>query len=357
MQIILTITTFLTITSVILTSNSERNRNKNDRDRERDDRGAFLSRNWKDSNGNSGNWRRDERQRGREDTRFNENERIRRSDRDHEREDSDKRIGRGRGRPEYEDTYDHKINPKPPKYPINAGGEPNKIISPPPFFPFPTEPPMPKMPSIIKPYPVIESQSPVYVPVAPSYVPVPPSYVVVPPNYYSSSYPSEYYPTVTLSPIYSAKYSQEPEVVYTTPVTSVYSNAYTTSDYSNAYTSDYSNSYTSSYSNAYTSSYSNAYTSSNSNAYTSASYYPISSSIAKKVPVYYNSTTSISPISYDSTYIKTEAESTVTTKVTGRYRAMSNSSSSSSSSQNSNIAGSISFSLVLLSSLFLLILV
>ena len=315
MQIILTITTFLTFTSVILTSNSDRTRNKNIRDRERDDRRTFLSRDWTDFNGNSGDWRRD----GREDSRFNENERIRRSDRSRERErghererdrdrdlqDIDKRIGLGRGRdrPEYKDPDSHKINPKLPKYPINTGGEPNKIISPPPFFPFPTEPLIPMMPSIIKPYPVIESQ------LRPS------SYVVVPPNYYSSSAPSEYHPIVTVSPIYSAEYSQKPEVYYTT---SLHSNAYTTS---------YS------------------------------SYYPISSSIAKKVPIYYNSTSS-SSIHYASTYIKTEAESTVTTKVTGRYRAMSNSSSSSSSSsQNSNIAGSISFCLVLFSSLFLLILV
>lgn len=65
------------------------------------------------------------------------------------------------------------------------------------------------------------------------------------------------------------------------------------------------------------------------------------------------SNTTSTSITYGSTSIITVPESTVTTKITGRYRAMSN----SASGVGSSIAGSISFGLVLFSSLFLLIVV
>ena len=62
------------------------------------------------------------------------------------------------------------------------------------------------------------------------------------------------------------------------------------------------------------------------------------------VPVYAANSTI-----YASTAIVTEAESTITTKVTGRYRAMSNAAN--------NLAGSVSFTIILLSSIFLVALV
>lgn len=76
--------------------------------------------------------------------------------------------------------------------------------------------------------------------------------------------------------------------------------------------------------------------------YSSASY----AVVTKKqvAPMY-----SINSTIYASTVIMTEAESTVTTKVTGRYRAMSNSAN--------NLAGSITFSIILLSSILLIALV
>lgn len=76
----------------------------------------------------------------------------------------------------------------------------------------------------------------------------------------------------------------------------------------------------------------------------SMSYAP-SAPMSKKQVVYSaaNSTT------YGSTMIITEAEATVTAKVTGRYRAMSNAAN--------NLAGSVSFTIVLISSIFLIALV
>lgn len=66
-----------------------------------------------------------------------------------------------------------------------------------------------------------------------------------------------------------------------------------------------------------------------------------------------SNSTSSTQIHYDSTTIKTVPASTVKTSVTGRYRAMSNSAAHSSSST----AGTISFALIILSSVVLLVLV
>ena len=85
-----------------------------------------------------------------------------------------------------------------------------------------------------------------------------------------------------------------------------------------------------------------------SSAYIPISYAPVSS-VNKKaaVPVYHSNSTTV----YASTVIMTEPEETVTTKVTGRYRAMSN------AAAGNNLAGSISFTIILLSSVFLIALV
>lgn len=79
-----------------------------------------------------------------------------------------------------------------------------------------------------------------------------------------------------------------------------------------------------------------------------SSYAPINSFNKKAAgPVYHSNSTTV----YASTVIMTEPEETVTTKVTGRYRAMSN------AAAGNNLAGSISFTIILLSSVFLIALV
>lgn len=95
----------------------------------------------------------------------------------------------------------------------------------------------------------------------------------------------------------------------------------------------------------------------------SSIYYPSSTAVEtytskvaivskKYTPINVSNATSTA-MSYGSTSIVTVPESTVTTKVTGRYRAMSNSAAGNSN----NVAGTISFGLVLFGSLFLLIVV
>lgn len=84
-----------------------------------------------------------------------------------------------------------------------------------------------------------------------------------------------------------------------------------------------------------------------------SSYYSQSAVDTSKVVKKYMPSANSTSMAYGSTTIVTVPESTATTKVTGRYRAMSNSAAAS----GNNIAGSISFGLVLFSSLFLLILV
>lgn len=118
--------------------------------------------------------------------------------------------------------------------------------------------------------------------------------------------------------------------------------------------------YSSGYSSYYSSDYSTSYDQYSSNTATVSSvYYPSSVATSKPVAVVSkkyspasNATASTS-MSYGSTSIVTVPKSTVTTKVTGRYRAMSN----SAANLGNNVAGSVSFALVLFGSLFLLILV
>jgi len=101
-----------------------------------------------------------------------------------------------------------------------------------------------------------------------------------------------------------------------------------------------------------------------SHAPSTSQYYEATSSIYYSSSILYTSTlptkkqiyqpkTNSTTDAYASTTIVTVPESTVRTKVTGRYRAMSN----SAGNLNSNITGSISFVLIVLSSIFLLSLV
>lgn len=241
---------------------------------------------------------------GERDRRWNDDRDRRGRDRDHGNDHRERKERNDRKERDYPTERNDRNDRDYPNDSKNRKPYPPSVM--PPAIPEPVLNPLPiiiepirPMPSIIEPYPVIETTG------------------------------ANVYPVISTSEYYSSYYSQ---------------------------TVDY-----------YSSSEKYSAPTSTANYYSSSSvYYPSSSSSAAAVTNTYSSkvavvskkysaasnTTSTS-MDYGFTSIVTVPESTVTTKVTGRYRAMSNSAAGTGNS----VAGTISFGLVLFSSLFLLIIV